>query len=90
MKSKKGDEGMIGIIYIVTIIVIFVLAIISITQIPTDTKAEQNTEQKNTALILAIISYILVCVMWWYQNRDNKTLKIENLTTTIGGDDFNN
>lgn len=89
MKSKKGDEGMIGIIYIVTIIVIFVLAIISITQIPTNIKTEQKTEQINaTALTLALVSYILVCVMWWVQNRDNKTLKLVTPTTTMGGDNF--
>ena len=33
--------------------------------------------------VLAGITYLLYCILWWYQNRDNKTL--ENSSNALGG-----
>lgn len=43
------------------------------------------------AVWIAIIAYLLSCVFWWFQNKENKN--IENSSTpTLGGDvsQFNN
>lgn len=35
------------------------------------------------AIIVSIIAYVLSCVFWWFQNRDNKNI---TSTSTLGGD----
>lgn len=37
------------------------------------------------AIIVSIIAYVLSCVFWWFQNRDNKNI-MNTSTSPIGGD----
>lgn len=37
------------------------------------------------AIIVSIIAYVLSCVFWWFQNRDNKNI-MNTSTSTLGGD----
>ena len=38
---------------------------------------------KNLPLSIAITTYVISCVFWWYQNRDNKNF--EDYTGPLGG-----
>lgn len=42
-----------------------------------------NSGMKWFSLSISIILYVLSCVLWWYQNRDNKTL--DESTDALGG-----
>lgn len=42
-----------------------------------------NTDNKFWSILLSSILYILSCILWWYQNRNNKALD-ENFNT-LGG-----
>jgi len=37
------------------------------------------------AIIVSIIAYVLSCVFWWFQNRDNKNIMNTSIST-LGGD----
>ncbi len=37
------------------------------------------------AIIVSIIAYVLSCVFWWFQNRDNKNI-MNTSTSPLGGD----
>lgn len=40
-------------------------------------------KNQNIALCVSFVSYLISCVFWWYQNRDNKNLS-ENISA-LGG-----
>lgn len=65
-KLKIGkDDGWEGIVNLVSIIISFALCVIICSL--------YSNHHTTGALILSIISFILSCCLWWYQNRDNNT-----------------
>jgi len=38
------------------------------------------------AVAISIIVYILSCVFWWFQNKENKNIENPSTTSTLGGD----
>ena len=45
----------------------------------------KNNENVKCPLWIACGSYIISCVFWWYQNRNNKNLTENNCTSALGG-----
>lgn len=73
LKTGIKDEGWEGFVNLVSIIISFILCIIICSL--------YSNHHNLRALCLSIISFLLSCGLWWYQNRDNKTYSINAYDT---------
>lgn len=80
LKEGKKDDGMDGLYMIIALVAPLLSAIAIIAII--------SKGYIWGALISSIAIYLLTCFLWWYQNKENKTLSVSESTTILGGNDF--
>lgn len=70
-KSNKKGPAFINIIALVLALLFTIIVCV--------------LKDMGVAVWIAIIAYLLSCVFWWFQNKENKNLE-DSSTPTLGGD----